>query len=209
MPRAEHGEKTRNAAHGADDSELFLNAVGQVSSLRARGREVAAKPMTPAVVPSGVPAAVEPRKFVEGGLEFVLSLTDEHLEGHVVGLDMAVVGKLRAGALSPEAHIDLHGLNAAQAFETLRGFMRGCWYRGMRMVLVVPGRGRNSPNGMGVLREKLPHWLTQEPFKRVVLAFCTAQSHDGGLGGMYVLLRKYRKKCRVRWEKIPADADLY
>ncbi|MDR1776892.1 MAG: Smr/MutS family protein [Desulfovibrio sp.] len=146
---------------------------------------------------------------MEGELEFALSLTDEYVEGHVVGLDPAIMNKLRIGALSPEAHLDLHGLNAVQAFESLRSFMRGCWYKGMRAVLVVPGRGRNSPLGMGVLREKLPNWLTQEPFKRVVLAFCTARPHDGGLGGVYVLLRKYRKKGKIFWEKMPADADLY
>ena len=76
-------------------------------------------------------------------------------------------------------------------------------------MLVVPGRGRNSPDGQGVLRGKLQTWLTQEPFKRVVLAFCTAQPHDGGPGSVYVLLRKYRKKGRVYWERLPADADLY
>lgn len=64
-----------------------------------------------------------------------------------------------------------------QAFEALRGFFKGSWYKGLRTVLVVPGRGRNSPDGMGVLREKLQSWLTQDPFKRVVLAFCTAQPH--------------------------------
>jgi DNA-nicking Smr family endonuclease len=205
---AEDVEKTRDIAH-EDDADLFLNSIGRVCALPARGREVAAKTLSVTAAPPEMPAAAELRRFVEGGLEFALSLTDEYLEGHVVGLDMAVINKLRAGALSPEAHIDLHGLNAAQAFETLRGFMRGCWYKGMRTVLVVPGRGRNSPNGIGVLREKLPHWLTQEPFKRVVLAFCTALAHDGGLGGIYVLLRKYRKKGRVCWEKMPADADLY
>jgi DNA-nicking Smr family endonuclease len=204
----EDAEKTRDTAQ-VDDADLFLNAVGRVCALPMRGREVAAKPLFVAAAPPEIPAATELQRFVEGGLEFALSLTDEYLEGHVVGLDMAAVNKLRAGALSPEAHIDLHGFNAAQAFEALRGFMRGCWYKGMRTVLVVPGRGRNSPNGMGVLREKLPHWLTQDPFKRVVLAFCTAQAHDGGLGGIYVLLRKYRKKGRVCWEKMPADADLY
>jgi DNA-nicking Smr family endonuclease len=208
-PRTEHAEKTRNIAREVDDAELFLNAIGQVRSLRARGREVTTEPLPAATVLPDVPAATELQRFVEGELEFTLSLTDEYLEGHVVGLDMAAINKLRAGALSPEAHIDLHGLNAVQAFEALRRFMRGCWYKGMRTVLVVPGRGRNSPNGMGVLREKLPHWLTQDPFKRVVLAFCSAQSHDGGLGGIYVLLRKYRKKGRVCWEKMPADADLY
>ncbi|MDR2744310.1 MAG: Smr/MutS family protein [Desulfovibrio sp.] len=207
-PHAGHAEKTPDVAREADDAELFLNAIGRVSSLPAHGREVAAKPLSVAAVPPDAPAAAELQRLVEGGLEFALSLTDEYLEGHVIGLDMAAVNKLRAGALSPEAHIDLHGLNAAQAFEALRWFMRGCWYKSMRTVLVVPGRGRNSPNGMGVLREKLPHWLTQDPFKRVVLAFCTARSHDGGLGGIYVLLRKYRKKGRVCWEKMPADADL-
>lgn len=55
---------------------------------------------------------------------------------------------------------------------------------------------------MGVLREKLQSWLTQDPFKRVVLAFCTAQSHDGGPGSVYVLLRKYRKKGRIYWERM-------
>ncbi|MDR1660384.1 MAG: Smr/MutS family protein [Desulfovibrio sp.] len=204
----EDAEKTRDIAH-EDDADLFLSAIGRVCALPARGREVAAKHLSAAAAPPGAPAAAELQRFVEGGLEFALSLTDEYLEGHVIGLDMAAINKLRAGALSPEAHIDLHGLNAVQAFEALRRFMRGCWYRGMRTVLVVPGRGRNSPNGMGVLREKLPHWLTQEPFKRVVLAFCTALAHDGGLGGIYVLLRKYRKKGRVCWEKMPADADLY
>ena len=42
-----------------------------------------------------------------------------------------------------------------------------------------------------------------------MLAFCTAQPHDGGPGSVYVLLRKYRKKGRVFWERMPADADLY
>ena len=63
----------------------------------------------------------------------------------------------------------------------------------MRCVIVVPGRGRNSPDGIGILREKLKLWFTQEPFKRVVLAFCTARPHDGGPGSLYVLLRKYKK----------------
>ena len=74
------------------------------------------------------------------------------------------------------------------------------------VILVLLQAGKE---GMGVLREKLQSWLTQDPFKRVVLAFCTAQPHDGGPGSVYVLLRKYRKKGRIYWERMPADADLY
>ncbi len=209
VEREEAGLCTRHTgAEGPDDAETaaFMRAMGEVRPLQARGREVSPEPQPGTPPPQG---EVSLQDFMDGKLEFALSFTDEYLEGHVVGLDQMIMNKLRAGGLSPEAHLDLHGLNAVQAFEALRGFMRGCWYKGLRTVLVVPGRGRNSPDGMGVLREKLQSWLTQDPFKRVVLAFCTAQPHDGGPGSVYVLLRKYRKKGRIYWERTPADADLY
>lgn len=188
------------------DSALFLDAMKEVAPLRGRGRDV---PLV--VAPSvAMPAAGEAslQDFMDGKLEFALSFTGEYLEGHVVGLDPMIMNKLREGSLSPEAHLDLHGLNVPCAFEALRGFLRGSWYRGLRVILLVPGRGRNSPDGIGILRGKVQSWLTQDPFKRVVLAFCTAQPYDGGPGSIYVLLRKYRKKGRIYWERLPADADL-
>lgn len=189
----------------ADDA-VFLQAMGEVAPLQGRGRDVAPVPDAATPPPHG---ELSLQDFMDGKLEFALSFSDEYLEGHVVGLDQMTINKLRAGSFSPEAHLDLHGLNALQAFEALRGFLRGGWYKGLRTVLVVPGRGRNSPDGIGILREKLQNWLTQDPFKRVVLAFCTAQPHDGGPGSVYVLLRKYKKKGRIYWERTPADDDLY
>lgn len=189
-----------------EEEDAFLLAMKQVAPLAGKGRAVA-----PLVNPQSPPPAADTslQDFLDGKLEFALSFTDEYLEGHVVGLDPLIMGKLRSGSLSPEAHLDLHGLNVLQAFETLRGFMRGSWYKGLRTVLLVPGRGKNSPDGIGILRGKLQTWLTQDPFKRVVLAFCTAQPHDGGPGSIYVLLRKFRKKGRICWERMPADADLF
>ena len=189
-----------------DEVAAFLTAMGTVSPLSGGGRDVVQEP-APVTPPPHADTSLQ--DFLDGKLEFALSFTDEYLEGHVVGLDQMILNKLRAGGLSPEAHLDLHGLNAMQAFEALRGFFKGSWYKGLRTVLVVPGRGRNSPDGFGILREKLQSWLTQDPFKRVVLAFCTAQPHDGGPGSVYVLLRKYRKKGRIYWERMPADSDLF
>jgi DNA-nicking Smr family endonuclease len=77
----------------------------------------------------------------------------------------------------------------------------------MRALLLIPGRGKNSPDGVAVLRERVQAWLTQDPLKRVVLAFCTARPVDGGPGSLYVLLRKYRKKGKVLWERCPVDLD--
>ena len=201
------GSATTPVQHDEDDeASAFLAAMGTVSPLTGGGRDVVPAPAPATPPPHG---ELSLQDFMDGKLEFALTFSDEYLEGHVVGLDQMILNKLRAGGLSPEAHLDLHGLNAMQAFEALRGFFKGSWYKGLRTVLVVPGRGRNSPDGMGVLREKLQSWLTQDPFKRVVLAFCTAQPHDGGPGSVYVLLRKYRKKGRIYWERMPADADLY
>ena len=177
-----------------------------VAPLSGKGRAVA--PETPPPAPPAH-AELSLRDFMDGKLEFALSMTGEYLEGYVVGLDELTMNKLRAGQYSPEAHLDLHGLNAAQAFQALVGFFRSAWHKGLRTVLVVPGRGRNSPDGIGVLRDKLQFWLTEEPFKRVVLAFCTARPADGGAGSVYILLRKYRKKGKICWERTPADPDLF
>ena len=188
------------------EEDAFFRAMREVKPLPGKGREV----------PPAVEATVNPAQannvlqdFLDGKLEFALSLTGEYLEGYVVGLDELTMNKLRAGQYSPEAHLDLHGLNAMQAYAALVGFFRSAWYKGLRSVLLVPGRGRNSSEGFGILRDKLQSWLTQEPFKRVVLAFCTARPVDGGPGSVYVLLRKYRKKGKIYWERMPADPDLF
>lgn len=195
--------KTENA----DEDSSFFAAVRDVKPLAGKGREVAAE--TPPL-PKPMPAPANPlQEFMEGKLEFTLAFTDEYVEGHVVGLDLLLVGKLQAGQFSPESHLDLHGMNAQQAFEALVGFFRAAYFKGQRTVLVVPGRGRNSPHGVPILREKVQEWFTQDPFKRVILAFCTARPADGGAGALYVLLRKFRKgQGKVCWERRPADPDL-
>ena len=58
---------------------------------------------------------------------------------------------------------------------------------GLRCVLIVHGRGRNSPGQFPVLKDRLKHWLTRGKLGRFVLAFSTARAHDGGPGALYVL----------------------
>uniref|UniRef100_B8DNF6 Smr protein/MutS2 n=1 Tax=Nitratidesulfovibrio vulgaris (strain DSM 19637 / Miyazaki F) TaxID=883 RepID=B8DNF6_NITV9 len=191
-----------------DEDNLFTKAMSGVRTLAGKGREV---PPETAPREAAAPAVGHPlQDFMDGTVEFALEFTDEYLEGHVVGLDALTVGKLRAGQYSPEGHLDLHGMNALQAYEAMIGFMRAAYHKGMRTVLVIPGRGKNSPDGMGVLREKVQAWLTHDPFKRVVLAFCTAQPTHGGAGALYVLLRKYKKsRGKIQWDRTPTDADLF
>ena len=191
------------------EAAAFASAMRDVTPLDGKGgRDIQPEVPQPHAAPAATGNPLQ--DFMDGRIEFSLASTDEYVEGHVIGLDLGIVGRLQAGQLSPEAHLDLHGLNAEQAFQTLVGFMRHSYLCGRRVVLVVPGRGRNSPAGIGVLREKVQEWFTQDPFRRVILAFCTARQVDGGPGSLYVLLRKFRKdRGKVIWDRNPTDPDLY
>lgn len=195
--------------HGGEDEDesLFAKAMRGVAPVGGRGRSLAPLPGASRPVPALDPAEAL-REVLEGRVEFALHHTDEFMEGFVVGTDPLVLARLRAGRYSPEKHVDLHGMNARQAHEALTAFIKDAYQRTMRCVVVVTGRGRNSPGGVGVLRPLLQAWLTRDPFKRVVIAFCTARPGDGGPGAVYVLLRKYKKsRGRIIWDRTPADDD--
>ncbi len=95
--------------------------------------------------------------------------------------------RLARGKYSVQAECDLHGLNVADARETLQGFIEDCLRRGHTCVRVVHGKGRGSGHGGPVLKRKVDGWLRQWD---KVLAFVSARQADGGTGAVYVLLKR-------------------
>ncbi len=189
------------------DTDLFAKAMDGVTPIRAAGREIALPKKYP--VSSYARELTDMEGVFSGKLEFSLEYTDEFVQGHVLGLAPAVLAKLKAGAYSPEGHVDLHGQNMEQAYATLTAFIRHAYQSGKRHLIVVTGRGKNSPGGMPVLRERVQTWLTRDPFKRVVLGFCSAQPGDGGTGALYLLLRKRKKsQGKIIWNHIPSEEEL-
>ena len=205
LPMQVYNQHDTNLLPADEHARDFASAMRDVRPLKSKGRDVARGAAPHAAI---APQQQSFQELLESTLEFALSFSEEYIEGHVVGLDRSILQKLRARQYSPEAHLDLHGLNACQAFDVLVGFVRRSWHRGMRTLLLIPGRGKNSPDGVAILRERVQSWLTQDPLKRVVLAFCTAKPMDGGPGSLYVLLRKYKKKGKIYWERCPADLVL-
>jgi DNA-nicking Smr family endonuclease len=57
-------------------------------------------------------------------------------------------------------------------------------------VLVVTGRGLHSEASIPVLKQSVQAWLTHGRPAKQVLGFCSARKEDGGLGAVYVLLRR-------------------
>lgn len=199
-----------------EDEELFASAMSGVKPIGgSAGRTGEAVP-----APAPLKPAAEQRNeeeelqvhsqlldLVSGKIEFSLEHTEEYIKGCVVGLDAKTFSRLKTGWYPPEAHLDLHGQSAAQAADALLAFMRDSYLNNRRCVLLIPGRGKNSPEGYGVLRERIQAWLTRDPCKRVVLAFCTAQPRHGGAGALYVLLRKRKGEGKIRWDRIAVEPE--
>ncbi len=116
------------------------------------------------------------------------------------GVNGATEERLKRGALEPEAKVDLHGRTEAAAHRALLSFLTNAHASGLRLVLVVTGKGnpKNSENATwmerphGVLKEMAPRWLNEPEFARLVAKVQPAHIRHGGGGALYVYLRKNR-----------------
>ena len=105
--------------------------------------------------------------------------------------------RVARGLIGIERVLDLHGLNQADAHSALRGFLRQAQGDGLRLVLVVTGKGRTAAGSAaeewserGILRRGVPHWLHEADLRPVVLGFEEASQPHGGGGALYVRLRQ-------------------
>jgi len=100
------------------------------------------------------------------------------------GLQHKVLRKLRQGQYNVEKKLDLHGMTSTEAKIALGEFLQTCKHQGIRHVLMIHGKGRDTQKP--ILKNRLNHWLRQTP---QVLAFCSALAQDGSTGALYVLLK--------------------
>lgn len=114
-------------------------------------------------------------------------------------MDAKAFGKMTRGKLLPEARMDLHGMTLAEAHPELIRFILGAHSAGLRLVLVITGKGKPKPDHgpipqrAGVLRHQVPQWLRLPPLgPAVVLQVAEAHQRHGGAGAYYVYLRRSR-----------------
>jgi len=104
--------------------------------------------------------------------------------------------RLKRGQINIDARVDLHGLNQNQAYDALMRVIPDAYNQGKRCILVITGKGGNRldplDNAMGILKQKTPEWLSQQPLSQYVLKTEPAKPKDGGNGALYVLLKRQR-----------------
>ncbi|HLM44478.1 MAG TPA: Smr/MutS family protein [Archangium sp.] len=173
-----------------DDMSLFLSAMDGVEQITERGEAPAPNPRLPEMIDENAEALAELAEMVAGQGDFTVADTDEYIEGAAPGIDARLLRSLRRGDFSLQGRLDLHGMTQVQAKEAVDRFLTDSRRTNKRCVLIVHGRGLNSPDQVPVLKERMREWLNQKRLGKTVLAFATARPQDGGTGAVYVLLRR-------------------
>jgi len=113
-------------------------------------------------------------------------------------MDAGTHKSMTRGRIMPEARLDLHGMTLDEAHPELVRFVLNAHAAGLRLVLVITGKGKDRDDGgpiptrRGVLRHQLPHWLRLAPLAPVILQVTQAHLRHGGEGAWYVYLRRTR-----------------
>ena len=106
-------------------------------------------------LPAAADAAPPPRKASEGPAPAPPArravARDPPPKAPNPGIDRRTAERLRKGEMAIERRIDLHGMTQDHAHATLDRFIAAAWGDGMRMLLVITGKG-NVGSGGGVLR---------------------------------------------------------
>ncbi len=107
-------------------------------------------------------------------------------------VDRRTFDRLKQGKLPISASLDLHGMTQDMAHNAVKNFIHRHYDLKQRLVLIVTGKGRFSPFGVGVLKKNLPNWLKDPDIKPMILKIVQARQKDGGGGAFYVYLRRNR-----------------
>lgn len=117
-------------------------------------------------------------------------LSEDFLSFAKSGLQHRVLQKLRRGEIPLNAEIDLHGMTVNLAQQALEQFFGQAQQQKWRCVCIIHGKGARGENSKPILKNKVNQWLRSYAG---VLAFCSAKPADGGVGAVYVLLKRSLK----------------
>lgn len=180
-----------------EDAGLFLQAMGGVRRLDAPPG-VKRNPTEPKRPPRASlppirreaidPAEEETFNRAIGQLHLDVTFSDRFPEeDELKPLGANRLRQLKRGVIKVDRQIDLHGLTREEALVALPRFLRNATVHGEKAVLIITGKGNNSP-GEPVLQQAIAAWL-REAGREFVVEFAPAPREMGGSGAFVVFLR--------------------
>ena len=121
----------------------------------------------------------------------------------MVPIEKQVRRGLKRGKVGVDRQLDLHGLTQAQAHDRLVSFIAGAYRDGVKLVLVITGKGgnkdlRQASESSGVLRQLFPKWMAERQIRDFIIGFEPAHIHHGGAGAFYVRIKNATKLKSVK-----------
>ncbi len=179
-----------------DDSELFFRAVAGTKQLthgeNTNKSPSAGKPGKQTTVESIPLEQKDNRLFLQAMKNIGTTVTavrrDEEISQEKPRSASSRMRQFKRGTIRLSGELDLHGFLRDEALTKLEHFVSSAYARGREAVLVITGKGINSPDGP-VLQGAVAAWL-REQGKRMVAEFATAPRDLGGSGAFIVFLRK-------------------
>ena len=200
-PSAEPPETiAASVPHEDDVTALFLRAMDGVrqldgSRLSAGKNTLSSQKLNAAsagtqVVPLAPQDSAAAELFLQeiGRLKLEVKFTETRPdEDELKPLSGNRLKQLKRGVISVDYQLDLHGLSRDEALAELPRFLRTARMKGQAAVLVITGKGNNSP-GEPVLQQAVAAWL-RDAGRELVVEFAPAPRELGGSGAFVVFLR--------------------
>ena len=186
----------------AEEEELWSRVVETVSPLPGRRKTAPTAPAAKLPPPLPQPPAARreagPRRAATAPPAPAAAVAKPHAETLDAGWDR----RLSSGSLRPDLVIDLHGLRREEARHILYERVRDAEFRGLRVILVITGKGHMpgpSPADLmegrptrGAIRADLPRWLGEPGLTDRIAAVRRAHPRHGGAGAAYLILKRRR-----------------
>jgi DNA-nicking Smr family endonuclease len=117
-------------------------------------------------------------------------LPDDDLGGHGRRSPSSRLRQLKKGTIRISREVDLHGFLREDALRRLEHFIASAYTQRLQAVLVITGKGANSPEGP-VLQGATADWLRTRG-RSMVAEFHPAPRDRGGNGAFVVFLKRSR-----------------
>ena len=175
------------------DDELFSNEmvdVQEIEEFRALAcaqphRKRGVIPSPPDPINEGLTILSE---IAAGERPIHLPDTQEYVEWTSPDYHDHIIPKLHEGHFAVQACLDLHGCTVREAEGELDLFFEESSKKSLSCIKIIHGRGLRSTKGARIKNAVVKRLSGH--YRKNIIAFVTARQCDGGLGALYVLLRK-------------------
>lgn len=173
-----------------DDADLFLRAVSGTRSINPENDGLPGLKHVSIPQSAGVPER-EQEIFLQAMRKIGTRLRETEMKPEIDDTERrsnsSRLKQLKRGTIQIREELDLHGHIKHQALVKLEHFITSAYSRGRKAVLVITGKGINSPEGP-VLQGAVADWLEGKG-KQMVAEFAPAPRDKGGSGAFVVFLK--------------------